>query len=213
MAGVSTVTTILRDWSYRYQWFYDAVSALAALSVGGEKRFHQLFLRDLEINPDAKILDLCCGAGQATRELVKHSQNVTGLDASPIAIRRAKQNVPQAKYVESFAEKMPFSDRQFDLVITNTAMHEMDTEQLQQIIQEVNRVLTPAGQFIIIDFHRPTNPLFWLPIATFLWLFETETAWQLLRTDLTQLLSKSGFKVESCQLYAGGSLQVLRSRK
>ena len=207
------MTTILRDWSYRYQWFYDAVSALAALSVGGEKRFHQLFLRDLEINPDAKILDLCCGAGQATRELVKHSQNVTGLDASPIAIRRAKQNVPQAKYVESFAEKMPFSDRQFDLVITNTAMHEMDTEQLQQIIQEVNRVLTPAGQFIIIDFHRPTNPLFWLPIATFLWLFETETAWQLLRTDLTQLLSKSGFKVESCQLYAGGSLQVLRSRK
>ena len=213
MAGVSTVTTILRDWSYRYQWFYDAVSALAALSVGGEKRFHQLFLRDLEINPDAKILDLCCGAGQATRELVKHSQNVTGLDASPIAIQRAKQNVPQAKYVESFAEKMPFSDRQFDLVITNTAMHEMDTEQLQQIIQEVNRVLTPAGQFIIIDFHRPTNPLFWLPIATFLWLFETETAWQLLKTDLTQLLSKSGFKVESCQLYAGGSLQVLRSRK
>ena len=213
MAGVSTVTTILRDWSYRYQWFYDAVSALAALSVGGEKRFHQLFLRDLEINPDAKILDLCCGAGQATRELVKHSQNVMGLDASPIAIRRAKQNVPQAKYVESFAEKMPFSDRQFDLVITNTAMHEMDTEQLQQIIQEVNRVLTPAGQFIIIDFHRPTNPLFWLPIATFLWLFETETAWQLLKTDLTQLLSKSGFKVESCQLYAGGSLQVLRSRK
>ena len=207
------MTTILRDWSYRYQWFYDAVSALAALSVGGEKRFHQLFLRDLEINPDAKILDLCCGAGQATRELVKHSQNVMGLDASPIAIRRAKQNVPQAKYVESFAEKMPFSDRQFDLVITNTAMHEMDTEQLQQIIQEVNRVLTPAGQFIIIDFHRPTNPLFWLPIATFLWLFETETAWQLLKTDLTQLLSKSGFKVESCQLYAGGSLQVLRSRK
>ena len=207
------MTTILRDWSYRYQWFYDAVSALAALSVGGEKRFHQLFLRDLEINPDAKILDLCCGAGQATRELVKHSQNVTGLDASQIAIQRAKQNVPQAKYVESFAEKMPFSDRQFDLVITNTAMHEMDTEQLQQIIQEVNRVLTPAGQFIIIDFHRPTNPLFWLPIATFLWLFETETAWQLLKTDLTQLLSKSGFKVESCQLYAGGSLQVLRSRK
>ena len=213
MAGGFTVTTILRDWSYRYQWFYDAVSALAALSVGGEKRFHQLFLRDLEISPDAKILDLCCGAGQATRELVKHSQNVTGLDASPIAIQRAKQNVPQAQYVESFAEKMPFSDRQFDLVITNTAMHEMDSEQLQEIIAEVNRVLTPEGQFIIIDFHRPTNPLFWLPVATFLWLFETETAWQLLQTDLTQLLSKSGFQVESCQLYAGGSLQVLRSRK
>ncbi len=207
------MTTILRDWSYRYQWFYDTVSALAALSVGGETRFRRLFLRDMQINPDAKVLDLCCGAGQATQELVLHFQNVTGLDASPIAIERAKQNVPQAKYVESFAEKMPFGDRSFDLVITNTAMHEMDSEQLAQIIQEVNRILTPTGQFIIIDFHRPTNPLFWLPVATFLWLFETETAWQLLKTDLHQLLIRSGFTVESCQLYAGGSLQVLRSRK
>lgn len=55
---------------------------------------------------------------------------------------------------------MPFSDRTFDLVLTNTAMHEMDSEQLQQIIQEVHRILTPEGQFIIIDFHRPINPLF-----------------------------------------------------
>ncbi|PZU99417.1 MAG: SAM-dependent methyltransferase [Pseudanabaena sp.] len=206
------MTTILRDWSYRYQWFYDTVSALAALSVGGEKRFRQLFLKDLAINPEAKVLDLCCGAGQATQELVKHFQDVTGLDASPIAIKRAKQNVPQAKYVESFAEKMPFSDRSFDLVITNTAMHEMDNEQLQQIFQEVSRILTPSGQFIIVDFHRPVNPLFWLPIATFLCLFETETAWELIKTDLSQLLNKFGLQVESSQLYAGGSLQILRSR-
>ncbi|OIP69144.1 MAG: SAM-dependent methyltransferase [Oscillatoriales cyanobacterium CG2_30_44_21] len=206
------MTTILRDWSYRYQWFYDTVSALAALSVGGEKRFRQLFLKDLAINPEAKVLDLCCGAGQATQELVKYFQDVTGLDASPIAIKRAKQNVPQAKYVESFAEKMPFSDRSFDLVITNTAMHEMNNEQLQQIFQEVSRILTPSGQFIIVDFHRPVNPLFWLPIAAFLWLFETETAWELIKTDLAQLLNKYGLQVESHQLYAGGSLQILRSR-
>jgi len=207
------MTTILRDWSYRYQWFYDTVSGLAAVSVGGEKRFHRLFLKDLHINPDAKVLDLCCGAGQATRELVTHFQNVTGLDASPIAIKRAQQNVPQAKYVESFAEKMPFSDRSFDLVLTNTAMHEMEPEQLRQIISEVHRILRPDGQFIIIDFHSPTNMLFWLPIAAFLWLFETETAWQLLKTDLQALLVASGFKIESCQLYAGGSLQVLRAKR
>ena len=172
-----------------------------------------MFLKDLEINPDAKVLDLCCGAGQATQELVKHFQNVTGLDASPIAIQRAKRNVPQANYVESFAEKMPFSDRSFDLVITNTAMHEMDSAQLRQIIEDTYRILTPDGQFIIIDFHCPTNPLFWLPVATFLWLFETETAWELIKTDLHQLLTKSGFAIASCQLYAGGSLQVLRSGK
>jgi demethylmenaquinone methyltransferase/2-methoxy-6-polyprenyl-1,4-benzoquinol methylase len=50
-------------------------------------------------------------------------------------------------------------------------------------------------------------------VATFLWLFETETAWELIKTDLHQLLTKSGFAIASCQLYAGGSLQVLRSGK
>jgi len=60
--------TILRDWSYRYQWLYDLISRLAALSVGGEARFRQLAL-GLTINP-TKVLDLCCGSGQATQVLV-----------------------------------------------------------------------------------------------------------------------------------------------
>jgi ubiquinone/menaquinone biosynthesis C-methylase UbiE len=207
------MATILRDWSYRYQWLYDTVSALAALGVGGEGRFRQLFLRDLTINPAAKVLDLCCGSGQATQVLVKHFQDVTGLDASPFAIARSRQNVPTATYVEAFAESMPFSDRQFDLVLTSTAMHEMESPQLRQIIQEAFRVLKPNGCFVIVDFHKPKNPLFWLPLSTFLWLFETETAWELLKTDLTKILSEVGFTVESQRLYAGGSLQVLQAKK
>ncbi|CAN1210431.1 class I SAM-dependent methyltransferase [Tumidithrix helvetica PCC 7403] len=206
------MATILRDWSYRYQWLYDTVSALAALSVGGEGRFRQLFLRDLTIDPTAKVLDLCCGSGQATEVLVKHFQDVTGLDASPFAIARSRRNVPTANYVEAFAEAMPFGDRQFDLVLTSTAMHEMEPQQLRQIIQEVFRVLKPDGRFIIVDFHKPTNPLYWLPVSTFLWLFETETAWQLLDTDLNSILGEVGFIIESQRLYAGGSLQVLQAK-
>jgi ubiquinone/menaquinone biosynthesis C-methylase UbiE len=206
------MATILRDWSYRYPWLYDTISAIAALSVGGESRFRQLFLRDLQVDPQAKVLDLCCGGGQATQELVKHFRDVTGLDASPFAIARSRRNVPSATYVEAFAESMPFGDRQFDLVLTSTAMHEMEPLQLKEIIQEVCRVLKPDGCFIIVDFHKPQNPLFWMPVSTFLWLFETETAWQLLDTDLQALLSEFGFTVESQRLYAGGSLQVLQVR-
>jgi ubiquinone/menaquinone biosynthesis C-methylase UbiE len=101
------VATILRDWSYRYQWLYDGISRLAAISIGGEQRFRQLALQGLTIHSDTKVLDLCCGSGQTTQFLVKLSQNVTGLDASPLSLQRAKQNVPQAEYVEAFAEEMP----------------------------------------------------------------------------------------------------------
>lgn len=207
------MATILRDWSYRYQWLYDAISRLAAISVGGEERFRQLALQGLTINSDTKVLDLCCGSGQATQLLVKLSQNVTGLDASPLSLQRAKQNVPQAEYVEAFAEEMPFTDNEFDLVHTSVALHEMQPEQLRKIIKEVYRVLKPGGVFTLVDFHNPSNPLFLPSVWLFLWLFETETAWQLLKTDLPGLLVETGFSIDKQSLYAGGSLQVIQARK
>lgn len=212
------MATILRDWSYRYQWLYDGISRLASLSVGGETRFRQLALQSLTINRNTQILDLCCGSGQATNFLVKYSQNVTGLDASPLSINRAKKNVPSAKYVEAFAEDMPFSNNKFDLVHTSAALHEMNDEQLRQIIQEVYRILKPSGIFTFVDFHSPTNPLFWPGFAIFLWLFETKTSWNFININMLELLKKVGFKLVNTKsplpiLYAGGSLQVVQVKK
>ncbi|MEH2063778.1 MAG: methyltransferase domain-containing protein [Nostoc sp.] len=207
------MATILRDWSYRYQWLYDGISRLAALSVGGEARFRQLALQGLIIDSDTQVLDLCCGSGQTTEFLVKSSQNVTGLDASPKSLQRARQNVPLASYVEAFAEDMPFADNLFDVVHTSVALHEMQPQQLRKIINEVYRVLKPGGVFTLVDFHAPTNPIFWPGVSVFLLLFETETAWELLKTDLAKLLSETGFEVVKPTLYAGGSLQVIQAKK
>ncbi|MBD2559853.1 MULTISPECIES: class I SAM-dependent methyltransferase [Nostoc] len=207
------MATILRDWSYRYQWLYDGISRLAALSVGGEARFRQLALQGLTIHSDTQVLDLCCGSGQTTQLLVKISQNVTGLDASPKSLLRARQNVPLASYVEAFAEEMPFADNLFDVVHTSVALHEMQPQQLRKIINEVYRVLKPGGVFTLVDFHAPTNPIFWPGVSLFLLLFETETAWELLKTDLVGLLAEIGFEVSEPTLYAGGSLQVIQAIK
>ena len=207
------MATILRDWSYRYQWLYDGISRLAALSVGGEARFRQLALQGLTIHSDSQVLDLCCGSGQTTQFLVKLSQNVTGLDASPKSLQRARQNVPLAVYLEAFAEKMPFADNLFDVVHISVALHEMQPQQLRKIISEVYRVLKPGGVFTLVDFHAPTNPIFWPGVSVFLLLFETETAWQFLKTDLPGLLTETGFNVGEPTLYAGGSLQVIQAHK
>ncbi|HEY9706536.1 MAG TPA: class I SAM-dependent methyltransferase, partial [Allocoleopsis sp.] len=119
------MATILRELSYKYQWLYDSISYVAALSVGGSGCFRRLPLQNLTINSDSKVLDLCCGSGQVTGILVELSQNVIGLDASPLSIERAKKNVPEAKYVEGWAEKMPFDDESFDVVHISAALHEM----------------------------------------------------------------------------------------
>lgn len=207
------MATILRNWSYRYQWLYDTFARLAALSVGGEAKFRHLALQELMIRPETEVLDLCCGSGQATRVLVQYSQHVTGLDASPLSLKRAQQNVPQAEYVEAFAEAMPFADNQFDLVHTSVALHEMESGQLRQILKEVYRVLKPSGVFALVDFHAPSNWIFLPGLYLFLILFETKTAWQLLKTDLVELLRETGFETCDRRLYAGGSLQVIQAKK
>jgi demethylmenaquinone methyltransferase/2-methoxy-6-polyprenyl-1,4-benzoquinol methylase len=207
------LATILRRWSYQYPWLYDGISRLAALGVGGERRFRQLALAGLAIAPETEVLDLCCGGGQVTRFLVQRSERVTGLDASPLALQRAARIAPQARYVEGLAEQMPFAQGQFDLVHTSVALHEMSPSQREQILAEVYRVLKPGGIFVLIDFHKPSNGLFWLPLVLFLWLFETETAWQLIETDLVQTLQSLGFGQCQQRLYAGGSLQVIEAKK
>ncbi|CDM97194.1 MAG: class I SAM-dependent methyltransferase [Limnospira sp. PMC 1291.21] len=216
------MATFLRPLSYRYQWLYDGISAVAALAVGGESRFRRLALEGLSITPETRVLDLCCGSGQATQIIAQYSQQVTGLDASRRSLSRARANVPTAEYVEAFAENMPFEDCSFDLVHTSAALHEMAPDQLQQILREVYRVLKPGGIFTLVDFHKPTNPIFWPGVAMFLWLFETETAWELIDTDLKGLLTSMGFQVDlsspmadrtAFRLYAGGSLQVIQAQK
>jgi ubiquinone/menaquinone biosynthesis C-methylase UbiE len=203
----------LRSFAYKYQWFYDLVSGFATLSVGGEKKFRFLALEDLKIEENTKILDLCCGSGQTTQFLVNFSSQVTGLDASFNALERAKKNVPQGTYVEGLAEEMPLENNQFDLVHSSVAMHEMTTQQLEAIFCEVYRILKPDGIFTFIDLHQPSNPLLIPPMMIFLTLFETQTAWDMLKLNLVELLEKTGFKLIKYKLYAGGSLQVIQCRK
>jgi len=207
------MATFLRPLSYKYQWLYDTISRLAAIPVGGEKKFRELALLDLPITKESKILDLCCGAGQTTKFLVNYSTNVTGLDISPLSLEKAKKNVPQAKYIEGCAQKMPLPDQYFDIVHTSVALHEMTTDELEAIFAEVYRVLKPEGIFTFIDLHKPHNPLFIPGIFAFMWLFETDTAWQLLKTDLSVKLIDSGFSILKQKLYAGGSLQVIQAKK
>jgi ubiquinone/menaquinone biosynthesis C-methylase UbiE len=207
------LATILRQWSYQYPWLYNAIAHLSSLPVGGEKRFHTLPLQGLTITPETKVLDLCCGGGQATKYLVQASNNVTGLDASPVTLERAEKIAPDAHYTEGLAQDLPFDNSSFDLVHTSVAMHEMTPEELQQIFREVYRVLKSGGTFAIIDLHQPTNPIFVPGLTLFMWLFETETAWKLLETDLIAKLENIGFSVQAQRLYAGGSLQVIQAQK
>ncbi|NJK64162.1 MAG: class I SAM-dependent methyltransferase [Synechococcaceae cyanobacterium SM2_3_1] len=206
------MATILRTWSYHYPWLYQAIARTTAALVGGFDRLHQLPLQGLEMKPQDQVLDLCCGRGEATQYLAQYSQQVTGLDASPKALAVARKAVPNATFVEGWAQDLPFANASFDLVHSSLALHELTPEVLDQTLREVHRVLKPEGIFTALDFHRPTQPWLWPGLSVFFWLFETETAWQLLETDLATLFEKIGFNNCQQSFYVGGFLQVIQAQ-
>ncbi len=209
------MATILRELSYRYQWLYDGVSRVATLAVGGEARFRQLAMVGVPKTPGLRVLDLCCGSGQTTAFWVARGAAVTGLDASPRSLARAKINVPEAEYVEGFAEAIPLPDNSFQVVHTSAALHEMTPTQLEQILREALRVLEPGGRFLAVDFARPDasvmGRLMWPGLAVFMALFETETAWDFIDADLVDLCQSVGFKTVTRTSHAGGSVQAIQA--
>ncbi len=72
----------------------------------------------MRILPDARVLDVGCGSGWATRMLVEYAFNgrVTGIDISDEMIRVARESSQSQTNVDfeiASAEQLPFSDHEF----------------------------------------------------------------------------------------------------
>ena len=96
------MTSFLRPLAYRHRWIYDSGTAVSSLSVGGVARLRGLGLEALShrLKPNAEILDLCCGSGEAAAPWIDAGYAVTGLDVSPRAPDLATQRHPLMPQVE-----------------------------------------------------------------------------------------------------------------
>jgi SAM-dependent methyltransferase len=95
--------------------------------------------------------------------LAERGANVTGLDLSQtmiaLAVDRARQHGVQASFrVADMREPLPFSDAEFDLVFTATALHYV--EKLEATMKEVSRVMKPAGRFVASVLHPMSTARF-----------------------------------------------------
>jgi demethylmenaquinone methyltransferase/2-methoxy-6-polyprenyl-1,4-benzoquinol methylase len=156
----------------------------------------------------AKVLDLCCGSGEAAAPLLVAGFDVSGLDISARALDLAKSRYPKLKLVQGLAEKPPLQPGTFDAVQLSLALHEFSAPERWAVLEAAKKLLLPGGLLLIVDLH-PASPVL-LPLQNlFCALFETETATDFLALSLGETLCDQGWQVERKQLLAGGALQRL----
>ena len=110
------------------------------------------------VEPDAKALDVGCGSGALTRELVRRvgdGAKVTGLDANPGMLAVAQRILPTVHFELGNAAALPFGDGAFNTVVSQFAL--MLFEDRQQALAEMWRVLAPTGQLTVAVFDGLRN--------------------------------------------------------
>lgn len=130
-----------------------------------EETFKQRLIERAQIAPGHRVLDLGCGTGTLTI-LVKQRQpaaEVIGVDGDSqvLEIGRAKaaQQMVNITLDQGMAYQLPYPDESFDRVISSLVLHHLTREDRQRALGEVYRVLKRSGEFWIIDFGKPHNPL------------------------------------------------------
>lgn len=92
--------------------------------------------------PSSRALDLGCGTGLVSAELIARGCRVVGLDVSEKMLARARERAPQASFVKGRAEDMPFAAASFDAAVSAQAFHWFDQP---SVFAELRRVVHPGG--------------------------------------------------------------------
>lgn len=104
---------------------------------------------------NAAILDIGCGKGfmlHDFKELMPEA-TIAGIDISDYAIENAMPSVKPFLKITS-AEKLPYPDKTFDLVIAINSIHNLPLERLKLALNEIERVCRGHSYITVDAWHN-----------------------------------------------------------
>jgi SAM-dependent methyltransferase len=104
-----------------------------------------------------RVLDLGSGAGTdslVAAQMVGEHGRVTGVDMTPEMLAKAREAAAEmgasnVEFVQSEAERLPFEEASFDVVISNGVIDLIPDK--DAVFSELYRVLAPGGRLQIAD--------------------------------------------------------------
>lgn len=106
------------------------------------------------VDKSAKILDVGCGTGIATRQLADKIAKISGCDIDVKMIETAQAHEDKIQYYVAPTKKMPFEKEEFDAITSFGAFHWFCGD---DSVSEIKRVLKSGGFFIIVNKNEAGN--------------------------------------------------------
>jgi len=149
--------------------FYN-ILAKQHLTERDKKRLSKMYerlLREQELLRDVfssislknrRILDVGTGQGFACKFLVEHAEHseIVTVDKDPLSLNRMRNivgdKIDKIVFLKADLSNMSFlKDNYFDIVLSHYTLSTVDKDIFHAVLNEINRVLTVNGLFIVIE--------------------------------------------------------------
>ena len=145
-----------------YRWltpYYDAVVG----ATTRERTFKNALIRQADIQPGQRVLDLACGTGTLPIwiEEAYPQADVTGIDGDTdilsIAVDKANRAGVSIQFSTAMSFDIPFPDAYFDRVLSSLFFHHLTWEDKIRTATDIYRILRPGAQLHIADWGKAEN--------------------------------------------------------
>ncbi len=133
------------------------------ISFGRHKAIKHQAIKNVPLQKDMKVLDLCTGTGDIAflvSELYDNQINITAADFSENMLKIAEKRLkdrPNVNFTFANALELPFKDDSFDAAFISFGLRNL--KDLQKAIEEMKRVVKDGGYVVNIDTGKPKGLL------------------------------------------------------
>lgn len=146
------------------RWMYQVLYRIGAPWEGGvRENLVQLLEEEKRISPDGQktVLDMGCGSGTCSVYLAEHGFEVTGVDFTPIALRKARQAAVEAGVTDRCrfvrgdlrSPRIPGVEGTFDLIVDFGTLDDLTGQDRLDMAANIRRHSHPGTLVVLWCFY------------------------------------------------------------
>ncbi len=124
------------------------------ISFGTHKIIKKEAIKALNIQPNSKVLDLCCGTGDLAG-LIKNLHptcDVTGIDFSMQMLEIGRKKHPNVTFWQADALNLAFEKNTFDYIVMGFGLRNIPEK--NKALEQIYKILKVNGKFLHLDFGK-----------------------------------------------------------